>query len=330
MGAAFAQSGAEPQRIRDFTLAGALAACLPDLDIFIRSSTDPILYLEYHRQFTHSLLFIPIGAGLCALLLYPLTRRRLSYRETFLACLLGYASHGLLDACTSYGTQLFWPFSDMRVAWNWIAVVDPLFTLPLLLLVAIGCFRRSRTFAVMGLCWGLVYLGIGALQHQRATELAQSLAAERGHEPARMLVKPGFANLLLWKSLYEADGRFYADGIHAGLAGAVCDGESIDALVIGRDLSWLNPDSRQARDLQRFRWYSQDWLALDPEDPFYVVDVRYASLPDRISPLWGLQISPDAGSDTHAVWRVMQSRRQEDLNLLFGLILGRGCRTLAH
>ncbi len=328
VGAALAQSATRPERIRDFTVAGGLAAVLPDLDIFIRSSTDPILYLEYHRQFTHSFVFIPLGACIAALLLYPLTRRRLRFTETFLACLVGYASHGLLDACTSYGTQLFWPFSDMRVAWNWISVVDPLFSLPLVVLVAFGFLRRSRRYVVAGLCWALVYLAAGALQHQRALELAETLAAERGHVPVRLVIKPGFANLLLWKSLYEADGRFYADGIHAGLSGAVCEGESIAALVASRDLSWLDPESRQARDLDRFRWYSDDWLSLDPEDPFYVVDVRYASLPNRINPLWGLQISPDAHPDDHAVWHVVQSRRREDLDLLFGLIRGQGCRTL--
>ena len=43
---------------------------------------------------------------------------------------MGYATHGLLDSCTSYGTQLFWPFSDVRVAWDTMSIVDPLFTVP--------------------------------------------------------------------------------------------------------------------------------------------------------------------------------------------------------
>lgn len=325
VGAAMAQSAAKPERVRDFTVAGALAAVLPDLDVFIRSSTDPILYLEFHRQFTHSLIFIPVGAGLCALLLHPWLKRRLGFGKTFLACVLGYASHGLLDACTSYGTQLLWPFSDMRVAWNWISVVDPLFTLPLMVLVVLGLLRRRRTFAFAGLCWALTYLSMGALQHQRATESAQSLAALRGHEPVRLITKPAFANLLLWKSLYEADGRYYVDAIRAGMTSSVCEGDSIDAFRREHDLPWLDPGSRQALDLDRFRWYSQDWLALDPSDPLYIVDVRYASLPNRIAPLWGLKVSPDADRQAHAKWQVMKSRRDEDLEQLFSLLGGRGC-----
>ena len=96
---------------------GALAGMAPDLDVFIHSATDPLLFLEFHRQFTHSLVFIPFGALLCSLVFYPLMHLRwiqnkwpaakLSFSQTYLFSFLGYATHGLLDACTSYGTQLF-------------------------------------------------------------------------------------------------------------------------------------------------------------------------------------------------------------------------------
>ena len=55
---------------------GALAGMVPDLDILIQSAKDPILFLEYHRQFTHSLVFIPFGALICALVFYPLIHSR--------------------------------------------------------------------------------------------------------------------------------------------------------------------------------------------------------------------------------------------------------------
>ena len=58
-------------------LIGALAGMAPDLDVLIQSSTDPLLQLEYHRQFTHSLIFVPFGAALCALAFWPFLKRRL-------------------------------------------------------------------------------------------------------------------------------------------------------------------------------------------------------------------------------------------------------------
>jgi inner membrane protein len=325
LGAALAQSAARPERVRAFSAAGAIGGLAPDLDIFIRSATDPLLYLEYHRQFTHSLVFIPVGAALCALLVHPFVRARLEWRETWLACLLGYATHGLLDACTSYGTQLFWPFSDFRVGWNWISVVDPLFSVPLFGLLFIGFIRRRPGLARLGLCWAVVYLAIGALQQARVETTAMEVTLARGHEPVRLTAKPGFGNLLVWKVVYEHDGRYYVDAVRAGLPETVCPGEHIEKLRLPEQLSWLEQGSQQWLDVERFRWYADDWLALDRQDPNYVVDVRYAALPNRIDALWGLKLDPAAHLERHAVYHVVRSRRSESLDGLLDLLLGRGC-----
>ena len=130
VGAAFAQSSANKINIAKISIVGFLAGLAPDLDVLIRSSTDPVLFLEYHRQFTHSLVFIPFGALLVAALIFPLVKKSLSFKTTYVASFLGYATHGLLDACTSYGTLLLWPFSNERITWNNISIVDPLLTIP--------------------------------------------------------------------------------------------------------------------------------------------------------------------------------------------------------
>ena len=106
IGAAAAQCGARPDRLRVAALAGAIGGLLPDTDIFIRWPSDPLLFIEYHRHFTHSLLFIPFGALIAAALSWLLTRRKEAIRTLYWPCLLGIATHGLLDSCTSYGTHL--------------------------------------------------------------------------------------------------------------------------------------------------------------------------------------------------------------------------------
>jgi inner membrane protein len=328
LGSALAQSAADTRRIRSFAVAGAVAGLAPDLDIFISSSTDPLLYLEFHRQFTHSLIFIPLGAAICTLLVHGFLRKRLTWRETYLACLLGYATHGLLDACTSYGTQMFWPFSDHRVAWNWISVVDPLFSVPLFFCVVISFLRRSRTFALIGLGWAALYMLFGVIQHERAEAAGRMLADERGHVPVRLTVKPGFANLLLWKSVYEYDGDYYVDGIRAGATARICEGESAGRLNLAEQLPWMSVDSQQYREVERFRWYSDGWLAIDRENPLYVVDVRYSSLPNSIDALWGLLLDDQAPPDAHAIYHVERSRRTESLEKLLDLLAGMGCRPL--
>ncbi|NAW94554.1 metal-dependent hydrolase, partial [Vibrio sp. V42_P2S4T144] len=116
LGAALPLAVSNKRNLAVVGVLGVVSGMAPDLDVLIRSSTDPLLYLEYHRQFTHSLLFIPFGSFICALLLYPLfaKKRGLSFRQSWFYCALGYSTHALLDACTSYGTQLLWPISNTR------------------------------------------------------------------------------------------------------------------------------------------------------------------------------------------------------------------------
>ena len=73
LGASLSQSFARDKSKQAYALLiGALSGMAPDLDMFISSAKDPLLFLEYHRQFTHSLIFIPCGALLCTMVQYPL------------------------------------------------------------------------------------------------------------------------------------------------------------------------------------------------------------------------------------------------------------------
>lgn len=291
LGASLAAGGTRPGRLRIAAALGLLSGMAADLDVLIGSATDPLLFLEYHRQFSHALVFVPIGALLCAGLAHAAVRRWLRFRDTYLFCLLGYASHGLLDACTSYGTQLLWPFADVRVAWNHVSVVDPLFTLPLLGLLGVAAIRRRPGLARLALAWGLLYLGLGAVQHERARAAGAALAAARGHDARALLAKPSFGNLLVWKTVYSAEGHYLVDAVRLGLAVSYHPGERTPVLAAGQ-VPWLAADSRQARDLARFRRFSMGYLAVDPEHPERIVDVRYSMIPNRIDALWGIELDP--------------------------------------
>jgi inner membrane protein len=310
LGAAAAQAFAKPRQVAVAGLLGALAGMAPDLDVLIRSSVDPLLFLEFHRQFTHSLVFIPVGAALCAAVLFPFVRRRCRGWEVYLYCLLGFATHGLLDACTSYGTQLYWPFSNSRVAWSNISIVDPLFTLPLLILVALAATRGRVALARAACVWAALYLVVGIVQRDRAEAAGYAIALAREHTPISVEAKPAFASLLLWKTLYEHAGRYYVDAVRVGLTPVHFPGQSAAKLELARDLPWLDPGTQQGRDLERFRWFSQDHLALHPRDPYEVIDVRYSMLPNRIEPLWGIRLDPAASGDAFS--RFVTQRRLGD------------------
>lgn len=318
------RSGNVPKTLGKAAAIGAIAAMTPDLDILISSANDPLLALEFHRQFTHSLLFIPVGAILCTLLLHPLlgARWQLPFRTTLFWCFLGYGTHGLLDACTTYGTQLLWPLSSQRFAWDSISVVDPLFTLPLLALTWLAIKKQSRRFSILGLAWVWLYLGFGLLQHERAEALGLQLAEQRGHHVNRLEAKPGFANLLIWKVVYETEDRFYVDAVKPGIkAPVIWPGTSTLKLDIDSQLPWLKKDSQQARDIGRFARLSADYLAIDPSDPQQIADIRYSMLPNTIAPMWGIRLDKDADSADHAAFYTQRGRGSEALQKTFNMIL---------
>ncbi|HUF81473.1 MAG TPA: metal-dependent hydrolase [Burkholderiales bacterium] len=300
LGASLAQAAAPRREARLAAGIGCAAGLLADADALIRSSSDPLLVLEYHRHFTHALAFVPFGALVAAAIAWPLLRRRAAFPRIYLYALLGYAFSGLLDACTSYGTHLWWPFSGERVAWSIISLVDPAFTLLLAVPLATGIVRRWPGAARAGLALAACYLALGIVQHERAEAMARALAAERGHRPERMLVKPTLGNLVLWRSLYVVDGRVHVDGLRAGMPGGtrVYPGESVGLLQPSRDLAWAPPGSRARIETERFIALSDGYAARDPRRPDFIGDVRYALLPTSAEPLWGIVIEsglPDRG-----------------------------------
>ena len=119
---------------------GFLAGLAADLDVLIRSTDDPLLRLEFHRQFTHSFLFIPLGGFVVSLFLWLFLRRKKSFWSILKFSVLGYGTHGLVDACTSYGTYLWWPFSYTRAAWNNVSIIDSVFSLGVFLFLSIAFF----------------------------------------------------------------------------------------------------------------------------------------------------------------------------------------------
>ena len=324
-----ALGAALPQATRHKTqvgIAGALgfvAGMAADLDVLIRSDSDPLLFLEYHRQFTHSLVFIPVGGLICALALHWLVGRRWrpTFARTFLFCVLGYATHALLDTATSYGTMLFWPFSDARFSWSIVSIVDPLFTLPIVLLIVMAGLRRKPVLARLALAWAGLYLAVGALQHQAARTMADEIAASRGHTPLRLEVKPSFGNILVWKTIYETPDRFYVDAVRAGILPREIPGVSVPKLDPARDLPWLDPASQQARDIERFRWFSDGFVAKDPDHPNRVIDVRYSFLPNDVSALWSIELAPDAPPTAHVRYRTHREHARESLGKLWRMAL---------
>lgn len=323
-GATFAQLNRSRVSLGKAALIGALAGMSPDLDILIRSKSDPLLALEYHRHFTHSLFFIPIGAFICACTFYFVFAKRwgLRFYQVFLCSLIGYATHALLDGCTSYGTQLLWPFSDRRFAWDTISVIDPLVTLPLLVFIYLA-IRKGRFFTYLGLGWMALYFICAEIQHLRALDFGHKLAKERVGEYKNLQAKPSFANIWVWKVIYETDQSYFVEAVRPGLGSyRSWRGASINKLDLERDLPWLDKQSQQARDIERFRWFSDGFIAIDPNHPQRIIDIRYSMLPHEIAALWGIELSNTASEDEHVQYVTTRERSDEAFVTLWKMIKG--------
>lgn len=321
LGAAAAQA-VMGRRLRGAWLMGAVGGLVPDLDVLIRSADDPLLAVEYHRHFTHALAFIPVGGLLAAAPWLSRKRYRRDWKPIVVATTLGYATHGLLDACTSYGTQLYWPFSSYRVSWDIVSIIDPVFTLALLIGVVWAALRYTQRAAAVALAFCLAYLLVGMLQRERALDVQARIAAMRGHTSERGQVFPTIGNQLVWRSLYQAGDRFYVDRIRVPWIGAPSWTPGASAARVG--LGDLPPpaqaDPRVVADFRRFSWFSDGWTAQAPDDPSVIGDVRYSLRTDAFAPVWGVRFHP--GQPVPTEWVDRTDNRRISLEGVWAEIAG--------
>ena len=143
---------------------GAIIATIPDLDVALLPFYSNIEKISIHRGFSHSILFSFIGALLIALILSKIKwTRQVSYLRLWVFSWLALFTHILLDAFTTYGTQLLLPFSNYRVSFDSINIVDPFYTTPLLLglILSVTLYRNRENrvlFSKMGLVISTLYL----------------------------------------------------------------------------------------------------------------------------------------------------------------------------
>lgn len=304
-------------------LVGIAAGMAADLDVFIPAGDDPLGGVSLHRHFTHALSFVPVGGIITAMpfVFWP-TFRGLR-RWVFAAAIIAFATHGLLDACTAYGTVLLWPFSRRRIAWDLIGIIDPAYTLILLVGLLAGLVlgrrengnasipawghaqtvggpgapgkQRSPRFAAIALALSLAYLGLGAWQHSRAVGVQKTLARIRGHHMDRGRVMPTPGNLVVWRSIYETGGRMQADAVRVPIWGGITVQRGVSAPVLtmqqlAADRGGLSDAEREA--FARFAWFADGYVAYAPGDDWRVSDWRYCIRPDARTSIWCLRLPP--------------------------------------
>ena len=302
---------------------GAAAGMLPDVDFFLHSDADPLLNIEFHRQFTHSLAAIPVGGALAALPWLTFRKFRVEWRAVLTASIVGYATHGVLDACTTYGTHLLWPFSPERASWNLMTTIGPLFTLFLLLGLVFATQRRSRAPAVAALALCLAYVGAAGWQRERAEDALDRIAQSRGHSVERSELFPTVGNPFVWRTLYRSGDTLHADRVRVPPSGEAQwkQGPRMTHMEERHLTDAERADPRVRRDFHRFRYFSAGWVTRAPRDASVIADARYSLATDAFEPIWGVRFKPAQPVPTE--WVARDRERKMPLGELWQEITGR-------
>jgi inner membrane protein len=280
LGAAIAAACVPAKHRRKALLVGAALGTLPDFDVLIDYG-DAVSNMTMHRGFSHS-LFVLSGV---ALLLWASLRawwRPVSEAPVrwLLAIVLALVTHPLLDAFTVYGTQLLWPLATLPpVVGGSMFIIDPLYTLPLLIAVAVASFagaeRHGGVAVALGLAFSTGYLGWSLIAQQRVDAIAADSLGDTPHADAPRLVVAMPFNTLLWRVVVMTP-----EGFLEGERSLVADDGPMQWRAYPSDVVAWNA-VRDVPAAQRLAWFNRGFMKAERRDGEVVLtDLRMGAEPD--------------------------------------------------
>jgi inner membrane protein len=267
-------------KARRSLLWGGVVATLPDLDVLFDHG-DAIANMTFHRAESHALLYLTLATPLLAWAIARLHGERALLARWCAAVWLALCTHPLLDAMTIYGTQLLLPFTDHPFAVGSLFVVDPLYTLPLLLgnvvLLATRGSPRGHRANWAGLVLSTAYAAWSVVAQGLAERAAERALAAQGVVGARVVVTPAPLQTLLWRVLAVTDTQAY-EGFWS-----VCDGDvPVVFTQIARGSEWF-PRLRGQWAFDRLQWFSGDCTKVERDaEALRLVDLRMGQEPHYI------------------------------------------------
>ena len=281
---------------------GLFFGTLPDLDILVSPFLDEVTRLKWHRGISHSILLMFVGAFVFMKPLSWLHRKReLSVKRAWWFVFLAWSTHVLIDVFTTYGTQVWEPFSDTRVSLNNMSIIDPLFTLPLLVCVLIAWIRvkwnviewiKHRFFsgerpeepiftgkaARIALTLSCLYALFSFGMKLRAMSVMEARMREEVPNAEMVQVAPTIGNTILWRGLAETEKGYWIT------YWSPFDQEEADWDFYPKKEALVEV-FRDEELFQGLEWFSQGhWVArkLESEEILFI-DMRFGELRDPAS-----------------------------------------------
>ncbi|KPM33581.1 Membrane-bound metal-dependent hydrolase [Croceitalea dokdonensis DOKDO 023] len=256
---------------------GAIAGTIPDLDVVTNYMADTVTAIEVHRGFSHSLFFSIVFAPLLGWLVWNLYhKKQATWRDWSTLFFWGLFTHPILDAFTTWGTQLFWPL-QWRLAFQSIFVIDPLYTLPFLIFLILA-IRQSqisqkrrklnRLGIIISSCYLLATLGLKALAHQKFITALQ----QQGISYSELDTRPAPMNTILWMANIDTKDA-YLIGEYSFF-----DSQEITFRTIPKNHELLE-GLQQEDKVKRLIKITQGWYAIHEKDgQLFFNDLRFGLL----------------------------------------------------
>lgn len=266
-------------------LFGAIGGTIPDLDVYFGNLfyDNKIDAMLFHRGIMHSILFAVVASLALGWIVYKLynTGKRLdttTQKEWVLLFFWSLITHPILDCFTPYGTQLFAPFSNYRVAFNNIAVVDPAYTLPFLLsMIVIMFFKRTsskrKLWLKLGVSISSIYMLITLGNKLYIDSIFRKSLRENNITEVRFSTQPAIFNNVLWYGIAETESTYFISDY--SLLDTNNRFENFRELPKQRDL-----DPSEFNDLKGLAWFSNQYYSVYKTDlnEYHYNDLRYPLL----------------------------------------------------
>lgn len=275
---------------------GAIAGTIPDLDVLLRFVTDEITATEMHRGFSHSLVFSILASPALAWVAHRIHQRKrpeATYKNWVWLFFLALVTHPLLDMHTTWGTQFFWPF-EVKITYNNIFVVDPLYTIPFLICLVVAMVHKRtnpkrRFYNNLGLIISTTYMALTFVFKAFGYHAVDDSLAKQGIDFVEIETKPTPFNTILWDAHVETE-----DGYRFGHYSLLDDDEPVEFSREYPKNHHLIDSIRDEKVIQQLLRISNGWYTIEKEgDRLFFNDLRFGQFginPDTSPILWRYEI----------------------------------------
>ncbi|WKD49803.1 metal-dependent hydrolase [Microbulbifer spongiae] len=276
LGACIGQAAFSNKLGRKAIIVGAVCGLLPDMDFLFSIGSDDFAYMATHRGLSHSVLLLPLFALPIAWLamkwatwrqgrasLNPASASVGQFWTWYHLCFWALITHPLLDLFTTYGTQILTPLSNERFTLDGVAIVDPVYTLPMVAAIIYGLVKsqqqkKYRVWAAGALVFSSLYLCLGIHNSWDARKHVIEQLSGEAFTPIDVRASPTMFNILLWRVVAKDSNGRYAVGFFSSVARNSVklhyyeseSGELVDKALSseqGKILKWFSTDMLRAQ-----------------------------------------------------------------------------------